>query len=281
MRAFVTICCFALLLAGVAPAIARGETLVPAEHHEWARFRPGAWKHVRVKREDFDASGKTISTSVTETTTTLIAVSACSVTLRVDTIVEMGGRQFAKQPQLVTQGLGGETDGGSAPVKTGGMQSISVAGRQLDSEVRTATVRDNSCQWTSRVFYSKSVAPYVLRRVTSSTDTINDAAKYETTVDVIAIDKPIDVKGVVKKASQIRTVHTTPKSKTVTLEYRCEDVPGGYVSHTSEQTDSEGHVVGRSTLELIDYQIPSATDGPARVEYRQVWPRWYYRRWGR
>ena len=271
---------FLLATALFAPVVVQGETLVPVQHHEWGKFRPGAWKHVRITREDLDAQGKVISTSVIETTTTLISVSDRSVTLRVDTIVEIAGRQFAKQPQLVTQGFGGELEGKTVPSKTVGTQSINIAGQQLDSEIRTATVSDNACQWTSRVYYCKNTAPYVLRRETSSTDVASDAAKYETKVDVLAIDERIEVKDVVKKASQIRTVHTTPKSKTITIEYRCEEIPGGYVSHTSEQFDGTGRVVGRSKLELIDFYVPPR-DGRARVEYRQVWPRWYYRRWGR
>jgi hypothetical protein len=280
VRAIAVYCRLLAIFALAAPLAANGETLVPARHHEWGKFRPGSWKHVRVTREDVDFQGKVISTSVTETTTTLISVNERSVTLRVDTIVEIAGRQFAKQPQLVTQGFGGETEGNAVPAKTVGTQSLSIDGRQLDSEIRTVSFRDNVCQWSSRVYYCENTAPYVLRREISSTDVVNDAAKYETTVDVVAIDQPIDVKGEAKKASQIRTVHTTPKSKTITLEHRCEDVPGGYVSHTSEQLDSDGQLVARSKLELVDYYV-RPKDENTRVEYRQVWPRWYYRRWGR
>jgi hypothetical protein len=268
------------MLALAAPAAVHSETLVPAQHHEWGKFRPGAWKHVRVTRQDLNPQGKVVSTSITETTTTLISVGKRSVTLRVDTLVEINGRQFAKQPQLITQGFGGESDGKTAPTKTVGTQSISIAGQQLDSEIRTTTVTDNACQWTSRVYYCRNTAPYVLKREISSTDVVNDASQYKTEVEVVAIDEEIEVNDVMKKASKIRTVHTTPKSKTVTTEYRCEDVPGGFVSHTSEQLDGEGRAVSRSTLKLIDYYVPPK-NGPAAVEYREVWPRWYYRRWGR
>ncbi len=279
MRAAAMFNLLLLTLALLAPAIASAETLVPAEHHEWGKFRAGAWKHVRVTREELDAKGAVLRTSVTETTTTLISVSDRSVTLRVDTIIEIAGRQFAKQPQLVTQGFGGEVEGKSVPAKTVGTQSITIAGQQMDSEIRTATVRDNVCQWTSRVYYCRNTAPYVLRREIHSTDVVNDAAKYQTTVEVVAMNQKIDVKGEEKLASKIETVHTTPKSKTTTTEFRCEEVPGGYVSHTSQQIDAEGHIVARSKLELVDYYVPPK-EGPARVEYRQIWPRWYHRRWG-
>jgi hypothetical protein len=257
-----------------------GETLIPAKHHEWAKFHPGAWKHVRMTRQDLDPQGKVRATSITETTTTLISKNNRSVTLRVDTILELAGRQFAKQPQLVTQGLGGELDGKVVPAKTVGTQSITIAGQNLQSEIRTVTVRDNSCQWTSRVYYCRNTAPYVLKREIISTDIVNDASKFETKVDVVSIDEMIEVKGETKKASQIRTIHTTPTSKTITIEYRCEDVPGGYVSHQSEQFDSEGRIIARSTLELLDYYNPPEEE-KVRVDYSPVWPRWYHRRWGR
>lgn len=255
------------------------EALVPREHHEWGRFRPGAWKHVRLVREDLDENGRVVSTNTTDTTTTLISVDDDSATLRVDTIVEVAGRQFAKQPQIVTQGFGGEVKGQPVSVKSLGKDRITIDGRQLQSEVRAATVKGDSCQWTTRIHYCRDVAPYVMRREINSTDVEKDETKYETEVEVIAIDMPWRVMGEVKSTSHIRTTHITPKGKTITLEVRSEDVPGGYVAHTSKELDKEGRVIGRSTLELIDYYVP-ARDGPARVQYRRVWPRWYHRHWG-
>ncbi len=107
--------------------------------------------------------------------------------------------------------------------------------------------------------------------------------QFETTVEVTAVNTPHEVNGQTRPTSHIRTVHKTNKGTTTTLEVRCEDVPGGFVSHTSEQTDSSGRVVERSTLELVDYAVAESTDKPRRLRplrpAGRLWQRYYYRSW--
>lgn len=259
-----------------------GEPLIPRQHHEWGRFPVGSWKKVRLVTEKLDRNGKVISSNVSETTTTVAAVHADSVELRLETVVEVAGKQFNKQPQTVTEGFGGEvlTEPGEDEqlVKHVGTDDVVINGRKLESEVKTITVRRPRCRWTSRIYYCRNVAPYVLRREIRAQDPGGGATQYQTTWEVTALEMPLEVRGKLRPTSHVRTVHTTPQGKTITLEVRCEEVPGGYVSHTSKQLDAQGHLIGRSTLELVDFNVPAAAP-PTTDTSRRGWSTWKVRRW--
>ncbi|MCA9268806.1 MAG: hypothetical protein KDA41_10065 [Planctomycetales bacterium] len=265
-------------------AAVRAETLVPAEHHEWGRFPSGSWKRVRLTSEKLDRDGQVISKNVSETTTTLVSVEDGSATLRVDSVVDVAGRQFAKQPQLVSQGFNGEV--AATPVVSNekvdqlGTDVVTIAGQRFNSEVRGYSCLANSHRWSTRVYYSSNVAPYVLRREIRWQDSGGQRTLYETVVEVTAVDVPEQVKGKPRLVSHVQTTHVTPGGKTITKEVRCEEVPGGNVAHTSQEFDKDGVLVGRSTLELVDYYVPSAP-AAERNPSQQSWPQWRYRRWSR
>ena len=81
---------------------------ISARHHAWGRFRPGAWKLVRVVTETFDDHGSLASTNLTETKTTLQKVETDGVTLEIEVGMEVAGKQFDAQPQCIKQGFHGE-----------------------------------------------------------------------------------------------------------------------------------------------------------------------------
>ena len=264
-----------LLLAG--SILSADDALVPREHHEWGRFPMGAWKKVRVVNEKLDGEGNVTSTSSNEVKTTVVAVHNNSVELRIENVIEVGGKQFNKQPQIVKQGFEGQVnppESGERLVKLDGKDRIVIDGKTVESEVKTITVRRESCRWTSRIYYSQNVAPYVLRREISAQDPAGGRTQYHTSVEVTALDMPHEVGGVIRPTSHVKTTTTTAKGKTITLEVRCEDVPGGFISHTSKQLDSEGRLVGRSTLQLLEYYVPKRQQQPVT---QGTW-RW---RWGR
>ncbi len=262
---------------------ARSETLIPRQHHEWGRFPNGSWKKVRLVTEKLDRKGQVISSNISETTTTVVAHHQDAVELRLETVVKVAGKQFKRDPQVFTQNFGGEVE--SKPEATEsrvehiGKDSVVIDGKKLESDVKTITVRRERSRWTSRIHYCRSVAPYVLRREIRSQDPSGGATRYRTTVEVTALDMPLEVRGELRPTSHVRTVHTTPKGKTITLEVRCEDVPGGFVSHTSKQLDSAGRLVGRSTLELVDFDVPEQA-ARSTTSPRRIWSRWGLRRAG-
>lgn len=273
-----------LLCPFLVAVVCADDPLIPREHHEWGRFPEGSWKKVRVVTETLDVDGNIVSSSANDVTTTVVAVNSNSVELKVETVVEVAGKQFNKQPQIVTQGFAGDVspdaDAGERLVKLDGRDNVVIDGQQVESEVKTIVVRRDTCRWTSRIYYSQNVAPYVLRREISSQDPSGRLTQYQTSVEVTALDMPHEIEGVIRPTSHVRTTTTTPKGKTVTLEVRCEDVPGGFISHTSKQLDSQGRLVGRSTLKLVEFHVPEKGPTAQRPTTQRTWSRWNYR-WSR
>ena len=209
----------------------------------------------------------------------MVAVHHNSVELRIENVVEVAGKQFNKQPQIVKQGFEGQVnpqEAGERLVKLDGKDNIVIDGKEVESEVKTVTVRRDTCRWTSRIHYSRNVAPYILRREIRAQDPAGGQTQYHTSVEVTALDMPHEVSGVIRPTSHVKTTTTTNRGKTITLEVRCEDVPGGFISHTSKQLDTQGRLIGRSTLQLVEYHVPQRQQQP---DSQGTW-RWRSR-WGR
>mgnify|MGYP007059395758 CR=1 FL=1 len=273
---------FAITLCGFSTDLRAPEALIPREHHEWGRFPVGSWKKVRLVTEKLNDQGHPVSRNSSETTTTVVGIDRSSVQLRVETVVDLAGKQFPKQPQLLTQGFAGEVNPDpqniERVVRRVGPDDIVIDGQRMQSEVQSISVVQPRCRWFSRIHYNRNVAPYVLRREINAYDPNGGQPQYQTTVEVTALDMPHEIGGVVRPTSHVRTVHTTPTGKTITEEVRCENVPGGFISHTSKQLDAEGRQIGRSTLELVEYHVPQQT---RPVEPRRTFGRWQKWRWSR
>jgi hypothetical protein len=229
------------------------DTLVPRKHHEWGHFPKGAWKKSRVITETLDpATGKVVKTSTSETKVTLDSVDNQAATLHVETTVEVGGKRFDREPQTVRHRFGGLAQGKVVSLKTLGPGSVVIDGKKIPTEIREIVIQTASGRWTSKIHYNDSVKPYVLRRENSSTDTGTDAPQSTTRVDVIAVDMPYRLKADTMTTSVIRTTHSNGKGRTITLEIRSEEIPGGVISHSAKHI-VDGKVVSRTTLELIEY----------------------------
>lgn len=261
-----------LLSIGGAPA--RGQdSILPRLHHEWGQFQPGATKSVRTTTETLDADGRVVNTSVTETTTTLLDADDSAASLRVEVTVEVAGNRFVKRPQDVTLNYSGAIRGRRVTIKHMGPGSVTFDGVKIPCELRQIVVEADDARWTSTIHYSDQIAPYVLERETIVTDPDGNESRYQTSVQVVSLGMPHKVKAEIKTAALIKTVHQSPRGKTITLEVRCEDVPGGVVSHTSKELDTEGRVIRRSTLELIDYDGMQIDQSPTRAGIRRLFHR--------
>ncbi len=244
-----------LLLAGslLLADSTSAQCVVPREHHPWGRFGLGSWKQVRVLTETLDSSGNVVNTTTTETKTTLIDVDDQSYTLELEVTVEVAGKRFSAQPQIVRQGFNGQSDGYAVTYKSIGPGIVTIDGQRIPSEVRQITINGGDSKRVSTVYYSDQVDPYVLKRDTTSTDAAGQVTQFQTQVDVMAVNMPYKVLTEIKTASHVKTIHKREKGSTITLEVHCADVPGGVVSHSSKELDETGHLIRRSTLELIDY----------------------------
>ncbi len=239
--------------------------------HPWGRFEPGAWKITRVVTETFDEQGSLVST--TETRTTLVSVSQEGVTLRVEVLLEVGGRRFDAEPQTVTQGFHGELL--SQPVRITELPGadVVISGRRIPCKVQQLEVANPTGTTRTKVYYTDQVEPYILRRESVKMDPAGKNVLSETTVEVIAQDVPCKVLGAIYSSSHVKSVTKHPKGTITTLTVMSMEVPGGVICQTSKELDSQGRLLRRSSLELVDYGLEPETLRPGFFFRRYFRPR--------
>ncbi len=237
---------------------------IAQKHHPWAKFEPGAWKLVRVVTETLDENGVVAGISITETKTTLLAVEDDGVTLAVEVCLEVAGKRFNAEPQTVKQGLHGELAYGSMKYEGQKTGEVTIEGKKFPCQILTSECSSPTGRMETHVYYSPSIAPYMLRRETVTTNNEGEVLG-ETTVTVMALDMPCKVSAEIKNAAYVRTIRKHSKGSVITWSRTSPDVPGGVVRHSSKEVDKDGHVIRRSTLELVDYGVESALGRPGVI----------------
>jgi hypothetical protein len=250
----------ALVLAAFSTPGITQETGVAAKLHPWGRFEPGTWKTVRVVTETLDEQGRVASTSTTDTKTTLINVDGNGVTLEVETCVEVAGKRFQSEPQVVVQGFHGETAGPSSKSKEPVDGELSIENRKIPCKVQEFVVEGANGHSIVTLHYSTALPPYVLKRVSVTVDADGKNTVSETNTEAIALDMPARVRGEIRGGAYVRTVHKNAKATVTTLAVVLADVPGGVVGQSSKEVDKNGQLVRRSTLELLDYNADPDKD---------------------
>jgi len=234
---------------------AQGATVVAPEHHPWARFQPGAWKLVRVVTETLDERGRVSSTSITETRTTLLKVEQDGAVLEVRVTVEVAGKRFEVEPQVIKQGFHGELVCPALKVKKSTPGQVAVEGRKIPCQIVALECSSANSKTATNVYYSKSVPPFVLKRESVTTSVDGSDVQNETAAETVALDMPYRVMSETYATAFVRTVQKLPKGTITTWANTTTDVPGGVISHSSKEVDAEGRLVRRSTLELVDYGL--------------------------
>ena len=233
---------------------------ISARHHAWGRFQPGAWKLVRVVTESLDENSRVIASNVTETKTSLLRVDAADVTLEVEVGVEVAGRQFDGLPQRVKQGFHGEMADGNAKFFPATAAEVTVENRKIPCRSQQYEITNSAGRTAVTLFFSDTLPPYILRRESKTTDTAGTGVLNETVSEVIALDMPQRVLLEIKNAACVKTVQKTPKGTVTSLAMTSPDVPGGVVQQTTKETDGNGRLLRRSTLELLNYGLRPETE---------------------
>jgi hypothetical protein len=224
---------------------------ISPQHHPWARFQPGAWKLVRVVTETLDEKGAVASTSTTDTRTILVSVDKDGVTLEVQSTIEVAGKRFEAEPQVLRQGLYGESCTQELRIKPATNGQVVIDGQKISCRVQQLECAGAANSTITNVYYSDTVAPYMLRREATTTDPQGKSLLSETTVEIAALDMPGRVLGEIKSTALVKTIDKHPKGAVTTWAVTSPEVPGGVISHMSKETDASGRLVRRSTLELV------------------------------
>jgi hypothetical protein len=236
------------------PALAR-EGGLPREHHPWGRFAPGSWKLVRVVTETLDPKGEVTTTSTTETRTTLEGRSDSTVKLLINTSVEVTGKKVDATPQTIVLGFHGEPADQPVTVKDLGPDKVTIEGREIACRVQQVETTADGARTTAKTWYSDSVAPYMLRRESVSTEAETGKPLSETKVKIVDLDAQCTVLSVKRRAVKLEVTNKHAKGHTVTQVWSSMDVPGGVIAHTSDEFDATGKLVRRSRLELVDFGV--------------------------
>ena len=249
------------------PVVAQ-KTGVAPELHPWGHFSKGAWRYSRVTTESFDERGAVASTSITETKTTLQDLGADGVTLRLEAAVEVAGKERDGEPQIVKQGFRGESPADKVTVQDLGAAEVTIDGLRIPCKVEQYEATGPQSKSTTKTFYSTTVAPYVLKRQTTTTDLETGAVLTQSSLNVLSLNRPCDVLRRRKRAAHVETVSTYPKGSTVTRAFVSSEIPGGVICHSSEERDTKGRLVRRSTLQLLAYGLDPEEE--YSVEFNRV-----------
>jgi hypothetical protein len=215
-----------------------GPTLVLAEDsgitqdlHPWGRFHDykGAWKRCRVTTETLDERGAVVNTSVTETKTSLEDVDGDGVTLRVESAAEIAGKQLPAEPKKVRQAFRGDVVSGKMVVRNAGVKRVTVDGETFLCRVEETEVTNVRTKTVTRTYYSRTIAPYVLKRESKTTDLEGTTTLEESTLNVVSLDRPCKILPRIKRAAWVEAITTTAQGRTVTRAFTSSDVPGGVV----------------------------------------------------
>lgn len=228
--------------------------------HPWGRFCSGAWKLVRVTTESLSPQGQVTHASVTETKTTLLEVTASEVTLLVEVAVEVAGKKIQSEPQTVKQGVHGEVLVKGLQTKHVGQGNVTLDGIKIPCEIDQVEVVGATSRSVTRLFSSAEQMPFLLRRENVTTDLEGQQTLSRTDMEVLATDMPYVAADQIVSSAYVRTVYAHPGGTIITLAITSPDVPGGVISHSSKELDSQGVVVRRSTLELVDYNYRTEED---------------------
>ena len=228
---------------------------VSAKLHPWGLFDPGAWKTVRVVAETLNEQGQVVSTSTTDTKTTLVDIDNDGVTLEIQACMEVAGKRFEAEPQTLKQGFHGELLGPNLTLKEPTDGEVVIEGRKIPCKVQQLESVVPSGKTSTTIYYSTMVTPYILKRESVTTDSEGKIVLGPTTVEVMALSMPlkVQVRGERKRGIKVKTVQKNPSGVVTTEADVLPEVPGGVVGNRSEEIDKTGRLVRRSTLELIDY----------------------------
>jgi hypothetical protein len=249
----------ALLLAAICAAGAAQEPRLAPTLHPWGRFEPGAWNIVHVVTETLNEQGQVVSTSTTDTKTTLVHVDSDGVTLEVEACMEVAGKRFQVEPQTVKQGFHGETAVSDLKLKDPTDGQFAVEDRKIPCKIQQLEMAGPTGK-TSLTLYYSTTPPYLLKRQCLVTDAEGKSTVSETNTDAIVLDMPVRVLDDLRSGNCVKKVHKNGKTTVTTLAVVVGEVPGGVVSHSSKEVDEHGRLLRRSTLALVDYNADPDKD---------------------
>ena len=224
---------------------------------------------VRVVTETFEEAGTL--TSTTETKTSLEEIHEDGVTLLITMTIGLKGKQLDNPAQSVKEAFHGGLASHKAVVKNLGDAVVNIQGRGIHCKIEQVEVSTPTGKTTTKIYYSDSVEPYVMRRESVKTDPDGETVISETTVEVTEFNVPCGIFPGLSRVTHVKATHKHAGGTTEKLSRVSTAVPGGIVWQTSKELDENGHLVSRSTLDLVDWGLrPETKLSPRRVRRQRA-----------
>ncbi len=192
---------------------------------------------MRVVTETLNEQGQVVSTSTTDTKTILVDLDNDGVTLEIQACIEVAGKRFRAEPQTIKQGFHGELVGPNLRVKDPTDAEMTIEGQKIPCKLQQLESVVSNGQTVTKIYYSTTVAPYILKRESVTFDLEGKKELSRTTVEVTALNMPVEVLGEMKNVSQVKTVHQSASGTVTTWADVLPEVPGGVVGNSSKETD--------------------------------------------
>jgi hypothetical protein len=222
--------------------------------HLWGRFRPGSWVVMRQGMETLDQQGQVVGRSVSETRMTLADADDQRLTLHVQSSLEIGDKKLDNPPQELRQGLLGEPVDAPSTAQELPAETLLIQGRPIACEVRRTESVAGGRKQIITTWVNPQIAPYVLKKVTTTVDAAGGQVLGETSMDVVALSVERRILARNRVVAEVRTVQRHPRGQTTTQAICCPEIPGGVVSQTSHEFDAAGQLIRRTQLELVDFE---------------------------
>ncbi len=214
-----------------------------------------------MEKEEFDEKGLVTNKSITDKKTELKDVGENGVTLVREVKYWISGRQFSRDPETFKEGFHGELVSQGLKVKEAGSGHVVIEGRKIPCNILQLERVGPASKTVTTIYYSTTLAPYVLKRQSVTTNKANNNPPDEKTIYVMALDMPCKVLAEIQTAAYVKTVWKHAKGTTTTWAVTSQHVPGGVIWHASKELDKTGRLIRRSTLELVDYGLEPARPG--------------------
>ena len=220
--------------------------------HVWGRFRPGSWVIVKQGIETLGDGGLVVSRHNCETRMTLANANDSALTLQVQASLEVGGKKLDTAPQELRQGVHGDLPEVAATAELE-PQDLQVGGQTYRCEVHRSEAEVDGRRTVTTSWIAPQTTPFVLRRLTTTTDVATGRQLSETLNEVVSLSER-RVMARSRQTAEVRIVQRHPRGQTTARAVSCPEIPGGLVSQTSEEFDSQGKLLRRTRMELVDFE---------------------------
>jgi hypothetical protein len=209
---------------------------------------------VRQVVETRDPQGRIVSTSSTETRTTLAGIEDRCLTLKVQASLEVGGKKLDGPTQELKQGPEGDRPNLPVAYTVAGQEDVALQGRSYRCRIEQSESSIDGRKTVTRIWSSPETEPFDLRRQTTIVDEATGKVLDETTIEVVAIANQRRILARSRPAAEIRIVHRHPHGTSTARAVNCPDVPGGLVTQSTEEFDADGKLLRRTKIELVDFE---------------------------